>query len=223
MYARPRVVVVGAEAVLGDDDRAARALRRQPHRVPERFGIDLPAGLRGGRTLGWRQHALGADELAGVGLHRRPSRRRVRRRASRAAPPRASAASRSSPPGAACMSTSASDQPTWIVVADRLDRVERLAVRGGHHVERRRRPRPRTVDRCVERRRCRRGSRPARSGSTISMRDEVRLVDRADPRHEVAEVLGHRLRVAREPVGCARALASRRPARTSAGTRSGCR
>ena len=65
----PRVVVGGGEPVLGDHDRPARPLGGQPHRVLERLGVDLPTGLGRRRALGWRQHAVGADELARVGLH----------------------------------------------------------------------------------------------------------------------------------------------------------
>ena len=74
---RPRVgeagvVVVGGHAVLGDEHRDAGVLGRQAHRVAEGLGVHLPAGLHRRHALGDRQRAVGADDVAGVGLHADP-------------------------------------------------------------------------------------------------------------------------------------------------------
>ena len=135
----PRVVVGRGEPVLGDEDRPARPLRRQPHRVLERVGVDLPSGLRSRGTLGGGQHAVGADELPGVGLHadevvvaRHVEPVELRRRPHLGQPFVATGRG---------LHVHERERPADLyVVAHRLDRVERLPVRCGHRVEARRRP-----------------------------------------------------------------------------------
>ena len=202
--------------------------RREAHRVAERLGVHLPAGLHGrARRRGPARPGRGRGRC-GSRSGRRRSRRPSRRRASRAGRPSGPSARRSSPPSPACRSTSASVQPTlaspgpdliastparWtarhpldvhphqahlvaggVVAADAAGAASTGPASG-----------PRS---------------PAPIGITpVSCEhgDDVRLVERRDPRHEVAEVLGRPGRVAPEPLGRRPCSTTRPGRRTSEG------
>ena len=205
----PRRIVVRRHAVLGHEHGYSRVLRGQPNRVAERLGIHLPAGLHGGHPFVYRQLTVWSDAGPGVRLHAdEVVVGRDGQPVGLAQPPRFE------PPFLSALRGLQVDERQGPSRLDgsgrRLDRLYRQTMRVCHLLEARRHdPHPIT-------------GRVVPSDPTVSLLDgfgcgrtvarphgedpgaahhrhQVGLVQRADPRQEVTDVLGHRSGVGGEP------------------------